>query len=174
MSRQVSHCAPVRARKGSACKSPHIHPDDPRCLHMLSYAVICIQMLSDAARCFQMLSYCLICTQMPPDALRLSQILANPFRSSEMSCHGMLFAFVSAWARSLRNVAPSRPLRAVRACKHFACKSTQIRSDASTCFHMLSSAFKYVQMLSNPGRCSQMLSYALRCSQVPPDALVSH
>ena len=117
-----------------------------------------------------MLSYGLVCTQMPPDALRLSQILANPFRSSEMSCHGMLFAFVGACARSLRNVGPSRSLRAVRACKHFACKSTQIRSDASTCSHMPSDAPRCHQMPSYDTRCSRMISDALICFHMPPNA----
>ena len=118
-----------------ACKCPHIPPHALTCLHMLSGSLrcsTCVHMLSYVFICCQVLSNTSICSHIPPGDLIRSQklsdlsksyhplgnpfkstrILSNPSRSSQMSWRRMLFAFAGAWARRLRNVVPSRPLRA--------------------------------------------------------------
>ena len=67
MSRQVGHCAPIRARKHFACKSLQIHSDAPTCSHVLSFGV----------RCSQMLAYAIICSQILSNPCKSPQILAN-------------------------------------------------------------------------------------------------
>ena len=144
-----------------------------------------------AVRCSQVLSYALICTQMLAGGIESYEVPANPSRSSGMSWHGMLFAFVGAWPRCLHNVAPIRPLPIRARPKAFGmqilpdpCECPLMRSYAFINIHVRSHAVrcsvvpnrswrarkhfacKSSQMLSNRPIWSQILPYALICSQM--------
>jgi hypothetical protein len=91
MSRQVRHCAPIRARKHFACKSLQIHSDAPRCFHC---AFIWIQMLSDDA-------YAIRCSQILSSPCKSPQILANVLaRHAFCFCGCMGASFAECRAKS--------------------------------------------------------------------------
>ena len=133
-------CAPVRARKGFACKSPHIHPDDPRCLHMLSFAFGCSQMLPDAFRCSHMVSYAPRCPQMLSDSLRSWQIPSDPLKCRATVC------VLPLWLRG-----------------RVVCGMSGQVGHCAPCAHVSI-------LHANPPRSAQMLAHALICPQMLPGA----
>ena len=170
---------------------PHMLPDVLGCSQtseMLSDAPIYVRMLSYAVRCSQALPYAFICLQMLLDAPGCPQILSYHFKYFQIPPHPFKCrgagCFLPLWVRGrvvCRMSCQVGHCAPVRARKHFACKSSQIRPDAPQCSHMLpyalicyhvpSDALTCSQMLSDVPKCSQTPSYAFRCFQMPPDAL---
>ena len=110
-------------------------------------------MLSDALECSQIRSYPFRSFQLPPD----------PFKCRGAACVLPLWVrgrVVCGMSCQVGHCAP------VCARKHFACKSSQIRSDAPRLSHMLSFASRCSHMLSDALRCPHMLAYAIRCCQI--------
>jgi len=117
-------------------------------------------MLSDALECSQIRSYPFRSFQLPPD----------PFKCRGAACVLPLWVrgrVVCGMSCQVGHCAP------VCARKHFACKSSQIHSDAHRLSHMLSFASRCSHMLSDALRCPHMLAYPIRCCQMLSDPLKS-
>ncbi len=78
---------------------------------MRSYAVINIHLRTNVVRCSHVLSYALRRSQVVAEVVSDGELRERQMCISDRPWRGMLFAFVGACARCLRNVAPIRPLR---------------------------------------------------------------